>query len=77
MQNVACGRTWLHIYIWANLILNVIKNAGGNYDAIISDGNQINQRFFKLFYAIEPWRTTNNMFLLFYFVRFKKNVWNG
>ena len=67
MQNVAYARTKLKIYICTNKI-NAIKNAGGNNIAIICDKNIVNQRFFKMFKTIEPWRTTDDIFLLFVFI---------
>ena len=32
-----------------NLVLNAVKNAGGNNFAIICDGSRVNQELFKMF----------------------------
>ena len=47
--------------------------------AIVCDGNRVNQAFFKLFTTVsnEPWRTTNDIFLLFDFVHLLKCVRNN
>ena len=60
-----------------NLILNAIKKAGGNVVAIISDGNRVNQNFFKMFDSIVPWRTKDDIFLLFDFVHLFKGIRNN
>ena len=60
------------------LILNVIKNAGVNNVGITCDGNRVNKGFFEMFNTIEPWRTTDNIFLLFYYAHLAKharNIW--
>ena len=60
-----------------NLILNAIKTAGGNVVAIISDGSRVNQNFLKMFYTIVPWRTKDDIFLLFVFVHLFKGIRNN
>ena len=41
------------------------------------DGSRVNQALFKKFDTIEPWRTKENMFLLFDFVHLMKTVRNN
>ena len=55
----------------------MIRSAGGEVVATICDGNRVNQALFKKFYTIEPWRATENMFLLFDFVHLMKTVRNN
>jgi hypothetical protein len=58
-------------------LLGSLKTAGADVTAIICDGNKVNQSFFKKFDTIKPWRTSNNIFLLFDFVHILKNVRNN
>ena len=60
-----------------NLLLENLKEAGANVVAIICDGNRVNQSFFKKFDTINPWRTKDNLFLLFDFVHLIKNIRNN
>ena len=60
-----------------NLILNAIKNAGGNVVSTISDGNRVNQNFLKMFHTIVPWRTKDDILLLFDFVHLFKGICNS
>ena len=60
-----------------NILLTAIKSAGGDAIAIICAGNRVNQSFFKKFDRVEPWRTRDNIFLLFDFVHIMKNIGNN
>ena len=55
-----------------NSFLKNLKDAGAKVIAIIYDGNRVNQSFFKKFDTISPWRTKNNLFLLFGFAHLLK-----
>ena len=57
--------------------MNAIRNAGGDVVAIISDGNRVNQKFFKMFDRVQPWLTQDKIFLLFDFVHLLKNIRNN
>ena len=65
------------LYEQTQVLLDFLKNAGADCVAIICDGNRVNQSFFKKFNCIEPWRTTDNIFLLFDFVHLIKNIRNN
>lgn len=65
------------MYEQTQLLLTHIKNAGGSTICIICDNNRINQAFFKMFPLTSPWRTEDNMFLLFDFVHILKNIRNN
>ena len=60
-----------------NFLIDSLKKAGADITAVISDGNRVNQKFFKMFDTVEPWRTRDNMFLLFDFVHLLKNIRNN
>ena len=47
------------IFGQTNLIVDAIKNAGGNNMFVICDGNRVNQGFFKMFNKILPWPASN------------------
>ena len=59
------------------LLLAHIKNAGGSTICIICDNNRVNQAFFKMFPLISPWKTNDNMFLLYDFIHILKNIRNN
>ena len=65
------------LYEQTKMLLNILKNAGADLVAIICDGNRVNQSFFKKFDCVEPWRTRDNIFLLFDFVHLIKNIRNN
>lgn len=58
---------------------SLIKEAGGNLIAVICDGNRTNQSFFKMFETLpgSPWRTKDDIFLLFDYVHLLKSVRNN
>lgn len=64
----------LKVYIWTNLIVDVIKNAAGICAAIICDGNRVNQEFCKMLNTKGSRRTTYNMFSFVWFCLFDKKV---
>ena len=66
-----------YLFDQTKLLLNNLKESGGNVVAIICDGNRVNQALFKKFDTINPWRTKNNLFLLFDYVHFLKNIRNN
>ena len=43
-----------------NILLENLKEAGAKVIAIVSDGNRVNQAFFKKFVTIFPWLTKDN-----------------
>ena len=59
------------------VLLDILRNAGAELAAIICDGNRVNQSFFKKFDCVEPWRTRDNIFLLFDVVHLIKNIRNN
>ena len=61
-----------------NFLLSAIKAAGGNVVCIVWDGNRVNQAFFKKFETDGvPWRTKDNIYLLYDFVHLLKNICNN
>ena len=66
-----------YLFDQTNLLLNNLKESGANVIAIICDGNKVNQALFKKFDSIRPWRTKNNLFLLFDYVHLLKNIRNN
>ena len=56
-----------------NLIIDANKCDGGNRVAVISDRNQVNQSFFKMFGAVKRLCTRNNIFVLFDYINLLKN----
>ena len=66
-----------YMYQQTNLILRLIKQAGGNAKAIICDNNRVNQSFFRLFQGDVPWKTKDEIFLLFDFVHLIKSIRNN
>ncbi|XP_065644326.1 uncharacterized protein LOC136075356 [Hydra vulgaris] len=59
------------------LILDAIKNNGGNVVAIVCDGNRVNQKFYNFFEKKEAWCTKDNIFLLFDYVHLLKSIRNN
>ena len=59
------------------LILNGIRNSGGTVIVILCDNNRVNQNFFKRFDCVTPWRTRDNIFLLFNYVHLLKSIRNN
>ena len=55
-----------------------IGNAGGELKAIICDGNQTNQAFFKRYntFQDQPWKTIVGTYILYVFVRLLKILRN-
>ena len=56
------------------LILEMLKKSLANPMAIVCDGNRVNQSLFKQFETIKPWRTCEDLFLLFDYVHILKNI---
>ena len=65
------------LYSQTIALKNQIKNAGGNMIAIVCDDNRVNQAFFKQFNCVSPWRTHEDIFLLFDYVHLMKSVRNN
>ena len=59
------------------MLLQQIKMAGGVVEVIITDGNRVNQSFFRKFTCTYPWLTTDGIFLLFDFVHIIKCIRNN
>ena len=60
-----------YMYDTVDLSVRRIEEAGGFVEAIICDGNRINQAFFKKFHTVpekKTWLTSDGKFLLFDFV---------
>ena len=60
-----------------NMLLSNLKQAGANVKAVVCDGNRVNQLFFKKFYTVNPWRTKDDLFLLYDYVHLLKNIRNN
>jgi len=60
-----------------NILLTNLKQAGANVKAVVCDGNRVNQLFFKKFDTVKPWRTKNDLFLIFDYVHLLKNIRNN
>ena len=65
------------LYDQSEHLIKQIKDNGGNLVAIICDNNRVNQAFFKRFSCTSPWRTEDNIFLLFDFVHILKSIRNN
>ena len=63
----------------ATILIDAVKKAGGKVVVVVGDGNRVNKKFFKKFDTIddEPWRTKDDMFLLFDYVHLLKAVRNN
>ena len=48
-----------------------------NLMAVISDGNCVNQSFFKMFDTVKLWRTKDNIFVLLGYIKLLKNIRNN
>ena len=58
-------------------MLNLIRSCNGITVGILCDNNRVNQSFFKKFNLISPWRTTENIFLLYDYVHLIKSIRNN
>ena len=60
-------------------LISVLQGAGANLVGIICDGNRVNQAFFKMFDTSpdSPWKTKDDVFLLFDFVHLLKCIRNN
>ena len=65
------------LYDQSKMFIDQIKDRGGKWVAITCDNNRVNQAFFKRFSCTSPWRTEDNVFLLFYFVHIVKIMRNN
>ena len=66
------------LYNQSKLLIDQIKDSGGNLVAINSDNDRVSQAFFKTFPYISLWRTKDNVFLLSDFahiVTSTRNIW--
>ena len=57
--------------------IDQIEDSGGNSVAIICDNNRVKRPFFKRFPCISPWRTENNVFLIFDFIHIVRSIRNN
>ena len=59
--------------------LEMIREAGGDIESVICDGNRTNQKFFKMFPTVpqKPWLTTDGIFLLYDYVHLIKSIRNN
>ena len=60
-----------------NILLSNLKQAGANVNAVVCDGNRVNQSFFKKLDVVSPWRTKNDLLLLYDYVHLLKNIRNN
>ena len=62
-----------------DITLEAIISAGGTVQAMICDNNRTNQSLFNKIKTVDgkPWRTPNDMFLLFDYVHIMKNIRNN
>ena len=66
------------LYTEAQALLINIRNAGGVICSIICDNNRVNQCFFSMMAdPATPWKTHNNMFLLYDYVHLLKSIRNN
>ena len=56
------------------IIENVEEQQNAEILAVVTDGNRVNQKFFKMFKTVngKPWLCENNMFLLYDYVHIIK-----
>ena len=59
------------------MLIDQIKDSGGNLVVIICHNKLVNQVFFKRFLCISSWRTEDNVFLVFDFVHIVKSIRNN
>ena len=72
-----CNLNANFVFEKTNLLLDAIKYGGGKMVAAICDGNRVNQAVLKLFDTVSPWRTKDDMFLLFDYVHLFKCIRNN
>ena len=67
------------LYRQTQQLISVLQGAGANLVGIICDGNRVNQAFFKMFDTSpdSPWKTKDDIFLLFDFVHLLKCIRNN
>lgn len=67
------------LFVEARSLIAHIKDAGGVVTSIVCDNNKVNQCFFGMFQHEEssPWRTADNIFLLYDYVHLLKSVRNN
>ena len=65
------------LYDQGKMLIDQIKDSGGNLVAIICDNNRVNHAFPKRFPCISSWRTEKNVFLIFHFVHIAKSTQNN
>ena len=65
------------VFEQTNLLMDAIEFGGGKVVATICGGNRVNQAVFKMFDTVSPWRTKDDMFLLFDYVHLFKCVRNN
>ena len=65
------------LYDQSKTLMDQIKDSGGDLVAIICNNNRVNQAFLKKISCISPWKTEDNVFLLFDFVHIVKSIRNN
>ena len=58
-------------------ILKIVQQNERCIKAILFDNNKVNQKFFNMFDLEKPWKTVNNVYLLFDHVHLMKSIHNN
>ena len=58
-------------------ILKIVQQNGGCIKATLCDNDKDNQKFFNMFHLEQPWKTVNNIYLLFDYVHLMKSICNN
>ena len=65
------------LFSQTSFIMEDMKKVGVNIEAIISDNNRVNQKFFKMFSSSSSWKTNDGQFILFDYVHLLKSIRNN
>ena len=58
-------------------ILKIVQQNGGCIKATLSNNNKMNQKFFNIFNLEKPWKTVNDIYLLFDYHHLMKSICNN